>query len=204
MPSDNCLGATWSPDGTRLLFYAYVNNEMRIAVMNVGGTDFKFIPNTGGERQSYWSASWAHDGQSLYGQDMENMYQLRLDGSVIKKWKIDKLIPRGGMSGDVRLNVSPDGKMLLLDVEMDEKERKGWDGPPPSIWTMDLATEQVTRLTPKILYAWDSDWCGDDAIVFASEAAGEERPSIYRMSLASQGKDKKLLVKDARLPSTAP
>ena len=133
---------------------------------------------------------------------MENLYQLGLDASVIKKWPVAKLIPHGGMSGDVRLNVSPDGKTLLLDIEMDEKERKDWDGPPAAIWTMDLATEKVTRLTPKSLYGWDSNWLGNDAIVFASQAPGEKGPSIYRMSL--NGKDRKLLVKGARLPSTAP
>lgn len=38
------------------------------------------------------------------------------------------------MSGDIRLDASPDGKSLLMDVEMDEKARKDWDGPPPSVW----------------------------------------------------------------------
>src|SRR3954447_6933608 len=120
VPSDNCLQATWSHDGQRLLFYAYVENEMRIAVMNADGSDFKFISKTGAEHQNYWSATWAHDGQSFFGQDMENLYQLSLDGSVMKKWPIEQLVPHGGMSGNVRLNISPDGKTLLLDVEMDE------------------------------------------------------------------------------------
>lgn len=86
---------------------------------------------------------------------------------------------------------------------MNEKERKGWDGPPPSIWTMDLATEKVTRRTPRALYAWDSCWLGNDAIVFASQLPGDEKPSIYRMSLGSDDKEKKVLVKGARLPSVA-
>ncbi|MFL6528131.1 MAG: translocation protein TolB [Chthoniobacterales bacterium] len=203
VPSDNCLQATWSHDGQRLLFYAYVENEMRIAVMNADGSDFKFIPNTGGEHQNYWSATWAHDGQSFFGQDMENLYQLSLDGSVMKKWPIEQLVPHGGMSGNVRLNISPDGKTLLLDVEMDEKERKGWDGPPPAIWTIDLQSEKATRQTPETLYAWDSNWCGEECVVFASQTAGEKNPSIYRMSLGTDGKDKKLLVKNATLPSAA-
>jgi TolB protein len=204
VPSDNCLQAAWSPDGQRLLFYAYVDNEMRIAVMNADGGDFKFVPNTGGEHQNYWSATWAHDGQSFFGQDMENLYQLGLDGVLIKKWPIEQLIPHGGMSGNVRLNVSSDGKTLLLDIEMDENERKGWDGPPPAIWTMDLSSNKATRRTQEALYAWDSNWCGNDAIVFASQNDGEKNPSIHRMSLGGTGTDKKLLVRNATLPSTAP
>jgi TolB protein len=204
VPSDNCLQPVWSPDGARLLFYLYINNQMRIGVVNADGTGFRFIDKDDATHHGYWSATWAHDGQSIYGQDMANLYQLSLEATVMKKWTIEKLIPRGGMNGNVRLNVSPDGKTLLLDVEMDEKERKDWDGPPPAIWTVDFATEKVTRLTPKTLYGWDSCWCGNDAIVFDSQTASEKNASVYRMSLGSNGKDKKLLVKDARLPSVAP
>ncbi len=204
LPSDNCLEPAWSPDGKQLLFYLYVNNEMQIGLMNADGSDFKLIQKSHPTHHNYWSVTWARDGQSLYAQDMENLYQLGLDASVLKKWQIANLIPHGGMSGNVRLNVSPDGKTLLLDVEMDEKERKSWDGPPPAIWTMDLTTEKVTRLSPKTLYAWDSCWLGSDAIVFESQQPNEKESSIYRMSLSGNGKDKKLLVKDARLPSVVP
>lgn len=202
LPSDNCLQPVWSPDGTKILFYLYVNNEMQIGLVNADGTGFRFVQKSEPAHHDYWSASWAHDGRSFFAQDMENLYLLGLDAGVIKKWKVEKLIPHGGMSGDVRLNASPDGKKLLLDVEMDEKERKDWDGPPAAIWTMDLATEKVTRVTSKSIYGWDSDWLGNDAIVFVSRVPGEKVSSLFRMSLT--GKDRKLLMKDARLPSTAP
>jgi Tol biopolymer transport system component len=91
-----------------------------------------------------------------------------------------------------------------MDVEMNEKERKGWDGPPAAIWTLDLATEKVTRLTPKTLYAWDCHWLdAPDSILFVSQGAGEKEASIYRMSTTGQGKDRKLLIKNARIPGTS-
>lgn len=204
IPFDNCMEAVWSPDGSKILFTYYVNNsERHLATVNADGTGFAPLEKDKSTRKDYWSATWAADGKSLYAQDMENLYQLDLDAKVLKKWVVEKLVPHGSMSGDVRLQASKDGKTLLMDVEMDEKERKGWDGPPPAVWTLDLATEKVTRLTPKTLYAWESRWFGPDAIIFVSEEPGSETTCIYRMSLTGGGKDKKLLLKDATIPSAA-
>ena len=109
------------------------------------------------------------------------------------------------MSGDTRLDVSAGGKTLLMDIAMNEEsDRKDWDGPLPAIWTLDLATEKVTRLTSRSLYAWDCRWLDADSILFVSQTAGEKEPSICRMSATGQGKDRKRLVKAARIPSAAP
>src|SRR5215471_4306555 len=43
LPSDNCLQPVWSPDGTKLLFYLYVNSEMQIGLVNADGTGFRFV-----------------------------------------------------------------------------------------------------------------------------------------------------------------
>ena len=156
------------------------------------------------KHKDYWAETWAADGKSFFAEDMESLFLLDLNAKVLKKWTIEKLIPRGGMSGDIRLDPSPDGKSLLMDIEMDEKERKGWDGPPASIWTLDLATDKVTRLTPKTLYAWDGHWLdAPDSILSSARIRARTLESIYSMSATGQGKDRKLLVKDARGPSTS-
>jgi hypothetical protein len=54
------------------------------------------------------------------------------------------------MSGDGRIDVSPDGKRLLLSIDMGEESgRKDWDGPLPALWAFDLQAQKATRLTPK-------------------------------------------------------
>lgn len=204
IPSTTCMEPRWSPDGKRLLFAFYVNDERDIGVVNADGSEFRYVQESEPKHLTYWAATWAADGQSLFAEDMLNLYRLDFDAKILKKWPIEKLVPRGGMSGDIRLDASPDGKTLLMDVEMDEKERKGWDGPPPSIWTLDLTTEKVTRLTPKTLYAWDCHWLdAPNSVLFISESPGEENPSIYQMSTTGQGKDRKLLIKGGYTPSTS-
>lgn len=203
IPSENCMAPAWSADGTRLLFYFYLKNQMRIGTIAADGTDFQDVQASEVVHHDYWAAAWGPDGKSIFCEDMESLYQLSLEAKIMKQWKVEKLFPRGGMSGNMRFHLSWDQKTLLLDVEMAEQsKRKEWDGPLPSIWSMDLATEKTVRLTPGSVYAWDAHWLSADAILFTSQGAGEKEPSIYRMSLS--GKERKLLVKDARMPSAAP
>jgi len=131
---------------------------------------------------------------------MSNIYQIDLDGAVRAQWKIDKIVPNGDMSGDGRIDVSPDGKRLLLSIDMGEESgRKNWDGPLPALWAFDL--KKATRLTPKKLFGWDGVWIDDNNILFLSKAAGEKEDSIYRMS--TDGKNLKRLIKNARFPSVS-
>jgi hypothetical protein len=84
----------------------------------------------------------------------------------------------------------------LFGIDMDEEvNRKDWEGPPPAVCTFDLTTQKSERLTPKKLFGWDAIWLDNDTILFLSQAAGEKRPSLYRMSLG--GKDCELVMKNA-------
>ena len=152
-------------------------------MVNSDGTNFHVLkPGVQGEVTRY-SPIWARDGQSVFCEDMSNIYQIGLDGTVRAQWKINKIVPNGDMSGDGRIDMSPDGKRLLLSIDMGEESgRKNWDGPLPALWAFDLQSKKATRLTPKKLFGWDGVWLDNDNILFLSRAAGEKEDSIYRMS----------------------
>ena len=98
--------------------------------------------------------------------------------------------------------VSPDGKSLLIDLDMDEdSNRENWDGPPPAIWLIDLNSDKASRLTEKDFFAWDPYWVDDTEFVLSSQAPKEKTPSLYRGSI--QRKDYKPLTKDARTASVS-
>lgn len=113
------------------------------------------------------------------------------------------MFPEGGCRSGSRFAVSPDGKTLLMDVEMTDEEvrRKDWDGPAPALWTLNLVTGKAARLTPKGFLAWSGCWLGNDEIVLTTQAAGEKDASIYRLSPG--GQTRKLLIKNARSPSVS-
>jgi TolB protein len=75
------------------------------------------------------------------------------------------------MSGDGRIDVSPDGKRLLLSIDMGEESgRKDWDGPLPALWSFDLESQKATRLTAKKLFGWDG--VGSTTTTFFSQQSG--------------------------------
>src|SRR6267378_1868910 len=140
-----------------------------------------------------YSPAWARDEGSIFCQNMTNIYQISLDGRVLAQWKIEKAIPNGGMSGDGRITVSPDGELLLLSIDMgEEHNRKDWDGPPPALWTFEIATQKVVRITPKTLFGWDSCWIDSTNILCLSQEEGKKTASLYRMSI--DGKNLKRLI----------
>jgi TolB protein len=204
IPSTNCYYATWSSDGKKILFTLRVRNVWDIAVIDADGTNFQIVKKGAENETTLYSPVWARDGESIFCQDMTNIYRLDLKGAVVSQWKIETIVPNGNMSGDGRITVSPDGKRLLLGIDMgEEHDRKDWDSPPPALWSFDLQTQQAARVTPKKIFAWDGCWLDNDNILFLSQDAGETASSVYRMSLGKNGKDRKLVIKNGRMPSAS-
>jgi TolB protein len=202
VPSDNSYYPSWTPDGKQILFTTRPREVWDLAVVNSDGTNFHVLkPGVQGEVTRY-SPIWAPDGQSVFCEDMANIFQIGLDGAVRVQWKINKIVPKGDMSGDGRIDVSPDGKRLLLSIDMDEESgRTDWSGPLPALWAFDIQSQKATRLTAKKLFGWDGVWLDNDNILFLSREAGEKEDSIYRM--ATDGKNLKCLIKNARFPTVS-
>ena len=202
VPSDNVYYPQWSPDGKRILFTLRQNEVWNLATIAPEGRDFHILKKGAQNQVTLYSPCWARDEGSIFCQDMTNIYQISLDGSMLSQWKIEKIIPNGGISGDGRIAVSPDGKRLLLSIDMgEEHNRKDWDGPPPALWTFEIATQKAVRITPKTLFGWDGVWIDNDNVLFLSQGAGEKSASIYRMSI--NGKNLKRLIKNARFPTVS-
>lgn len=145
---------------------------------------------------------WARDGKSIFCHDLDNLYQIDLDGNILKKWELSKILTDASMNSNDRLSVSPDGKVLLMDVDCGaEHERKNWDGPQPAIEKFDLASEKAVRVTGENDFVWDPFWLTGDEFLCILQKEKENEPSIYRMSL--DGTTAKLLVKHARTPTAS-
>jgi len=190
----------WSPDGKWIAFAFRTEGLWNLGLIKPDGSEFKFIKKGEQDKVTLYSPCWAGDAQSIFCHDMTNIYRLRLDGSVLAQWPIRSIVPNGGMSGDSRIDVSPDGKRLLLSVEMDEVyNRKDWDGPVPALWSFDLSTQTAVRLTPKNQFAWDACWLDNTNVLFLSQNAGEKQAGLYR----TNGKDLKRLIENARHPTVS-
>jgi TolB protein len=202
VPSENSYYPSWTADGKQILFTTRPHEVWDLVAINLDGTNFNVLKPGVQNEVTRYSPVRAPDGQSVFCEDMTNIYQIGLDGAIRAQWKISKIVPKGDMSGDGRIDVSPDGKRLLLSIDMGEESgRKDWDGPLPALWAFDLQSQEAIRLTPKKLFGWDGVWIDNDNILFLSRAAGEKDDSIYRMS--TDGKNLKRLIKNTRFPSVS-
>jgi TolB protein len=204
LPSSNSYSPRWSPDGTKLLFEIMDSENWQLGIANGDGTGFHYLKVAGLATGLFNPGCWAPDGQSIYTQDLTFVYQLGLDGAVLNKWEVAKMIAGGDMSSESSVAISPDGTILLLEAEMGDEDpgRKNWDGPPPAIWTFHLGSAVATRVTPPKFFAWQPRWTGPGEFVFVSQAENEKQPSIYAAPIANL-KARKLLVKNANVPSVS-
>jgi len=202
IPSDNCFGPVWSPDGSKLAFSIMAENEWRLGLVNADGSGFRFVKNTALKSDAFGAPTWSGDSKSIFCHDLDNLFHIDLDGNVLKKWELSKVLTAAGMSGNDRLSVSPDGKTLLMNVDLAaEHERKNWDGPQPAIYELDLATEKTTRVTGKNDFVWDPCWLTNDEFLCLIQKEKENEPSLYRMSI--KGNNARLLARHARTPSAS-
>jgi TolB protein len=121
VPSDNSYYPSWTTDGKQILFTTRPHEVWDLVAINSDGTNFHVLKPGVQNEVTRYSPIWARDGQSVFCEDMSNVYQLGLDGAVRAQWKIGKIMPKGDMSGDGRIDVSPDGKRLLLSIDMGEE-----------------------------------------------------------------------------------
>ena len=202
VPSNNSYYPSWTPDGKQILFTTRPHEVWDLVVVNADGTNFHVLKPGEQNEVTLYAPVWARDAQSVFCDNMTSVCRIGLNGGTLAQWKVEQIIPKGDMSGDCRIDVSPDGKRLLLSIEMGEESgRKDWDGPLPALWSFDLESQKATRLTPKKLFGWDGVWIDNNDILFLNRAAGEKDDAIYRMSI--DGKNLKRLIKNARFPSVS-
>jgi TolB protein len=118
VPSDNSYYPSWTADGKQILFTTRPHEVWDLVIVNADGTNFHVLKPGVQNEVARYSPIWARDGESVFCEDMTNIYQIGLDGAVRAQWKINKIVPNGDMSGDGRIDVSPDGKRLLLSIDM--------------------------------------------------------------------------------------
>src|SRR6266702_4533432 len=192
IPSDNCFGPVWSPDGNKLAFSIMAEKEWHLGIVNADGSGFRFVKNAELKSEAFGAPTWARDGKSIFCHDLDNLYHIDVDGNVLKKWALSKLLTEAGMSGNDQLSVSPDSKTLLMNVDLgSEHERRNWDGPQPAIYVFDFDTEKTSRVTAKDDFVWDPYWVTNDEFLCVIQKEHENEPSLYLMSIT--GKNAKLL-----------
>lgn len=202
VPGDNSCAPVWSPDGSTLLVNVYFDKGWGVGLVKADDSAFRYVFSPDPSGHSWWGAAFAPDRSSIFCQDLEEIGRFSLDGKKIWSAAVSALFPAAGLNSGARLSPTPDGKQLLVDVDMDEDVMmKDWDGPPPSVFLVDLASKSARRLTPKGAFVWQPAWLDASAFLAMSIGPKDKEPSVVRVPFA--GGSPVVLVRNARTPSVS-
>ncbi len=62
IPSDNCFGPIWSPDGSALLFNIYMEDDWQLGFVKSDGSEFRIVKKAAAKGRSYGAPCWAANG----------------------------------------------------------------------------------------------------------------------------------------------
>lgn len=199
IPAGTASSAVWSPDGKQIVFVLKKPDAFfDLDLIGADGASFKVLKK--GEtqtEQAYAAPCWVRDGQSIFCHNTHTIYRLGLDGAVLARWELKKILPEEMMTSSSQIDVSPDANRLLLTCDY----RATSSSPPTSLWLFELTKSAARLPVPKELSVWWGCWLDNNNILI--QTGNDDRPtSIYRMSL--DGRNLKCLIKNGIMPSVTP
>ncbi len=131
-------------------------------------------------------SSWTPGGASIICHDLRDVYEVGLDGRVIRTLPIQDMIPAEYISSSTKFSVLSNG-MILFDTNLPH------DGEPADenvgIFTVDLVNNVVNRITPQRFQAMDPlPLPTPDDILFSALTVlrhGRSRSDIYKISVTT-------------------
>jgi TolB protein len=152
----NASKPAWSPGSDRLAFEALVNNRFQVGVYDPAGGSLKVLSEAVSSEDAFgvFLDSWAPDGKSILAHSLQNVYELSLDGKVLRKLPVDKLKAGGllsGISSANRFSFSGDKQSLLFDAINRGPEDWG-------LFIYELESGRLSRLTPGEVVATEPLW----------------------------------------------
>ncbi|HEX2038687.1 MAG TPA: S9 family peptidase [Acidimicrobiales bacterium] len=204
---------TASPDGQVIAFTGSVIESLGtaprrcVALAHLDSGVVERISWDGGESRL---PRWSPDGSRLaFVSDRRERECFQLQ--VLDRTRLGEAVPLGAVDGTVEdLSWSPDGARILLLVADRGADVAGAQGSSkaalpnarrpswmPSVscretdawrrlWSVDVASGAVVRVSPEALNVWEATWCGSDHVV-AVTSRGPDEGSWYSAELTRIG-----------------
>ncbi len=85
-------GAKWSPNGDQILFSIFdiseKEPEWKIAILNPQTKDWRIFVSPEGKTYTGYQPTWSPDGKSILFHDLENIYEVDINGELKRKISI--------------------------------------------------------------------------------------------------------------------
>lgn len=183
-------GPVWSPKDARLIalhvFSLAPSARWDAGLLDTSSGEWKNLTAGIKSDGGVYLSSWTPGGRSIICHDLRDVYEVDLDGRVIRTLPIQDMIPTEYVSSSTKFSVLSSG-MILFDTNLPH------DGEPADenvgIFTVDLVNNVVNRITPQRFQAMDPlPLPTPDDILFSALATskrGRSRSDIYKISVTT-------------------
>jgi Tol biopolymer transport system component len=184
-------GALWSPDETQLALNILVDEKWHVGILNVSSGGLQILtqglPNNFGANLS----SWLLDGKSILCSDLRFIYELGLNGAVMRKIPVEKLVNPSRVTSSTKFSLSKDKRYMLFDTT---------DGPDSSsIYVYDFAKQALLRVTSEKIGGAEPQWLpSEKEILFTKYRRINKRSftfDVFKISI--DGRNLVQLMRDA-------
>lgn len=152
--------AAWSPQGD---FLAYIYDAKDIVVMDAAGAGPRKIFSVPGG--AYVPPAWTADGKSLFINDLDNLFQIDLNGRVLAKTPLTTFTGKAAaVTSTDRFVPNPRDPQLFaftMAVEGTPQFTRVFNEPNTAMFLYDTRTRKRTRLTPADMLASFPSWSRD-------------------------------------------
>lgn len=178
-----CFEPLWAPDGSKLAFHIFATDNWNVGVIDPANGEWSVISKAANPKYGVYLTSWTADSKSILCHDLDMLYQIDLDGDVIRKIPVNDIVDDPGyVSSSTMFSLSPDGKLLLFDTdELPDDPRTA------AVWIYDLEQRTRKRLTAKNFAGLNPQWLSSGTeIVFTGSQWRRGRhvvDGIYKMKV---------------------
>jgi Tol biopolymer transport system component len=195
-----CYGTVWSPDSKMLAFGLYQSGKWQAVVLDVETREWRIVSQKINTSLGVSATTWSADSKSILTQDLDNVYQVKLDSAVVRKFPVSEIADDiSYVSSATTYVLAPDGNSLIFDTEeLPGESRRS------RIWEFDLRSKTRKQISPpSIAASGPSLLPSGEEIVFTGVLLARRRglPAIYRMR--RDGTRAELLVANADQGSVA-
>lgn len=203
VPGRKAYGPNWLPDSSALTFHFEDGGAWQLGWAKADGSGFRALWKATDADSALQGVAWQPDGKGFFAYDLQAIHRFDAEGKPQQKWILAKIIPKASFSAGGAISLSPDGRELLLEVDMLEPNPNKEDTNPPSaIWSLEPTSGKSVRITPKgHPYHASPRWLSADEMLFSSTGSKDKKDGVLRMKFGSS--ERKVVVPKATYPSVS-